>query len=68
MGYVLAPMASIQGALSLLVLSVNSIGAIRQDLVTTSGELPIWGTLMAFTTAAAAALLANAGARRGQSE
>jgi hypothetical protein len=52
-------MASIQGALYLLVLSVNSIVAIRRGLVTAPGELPIWGTLMMFTAAVAVALLAN---------
>jgi hypothetical protein len=58
-GYVIAAMASIQAALYLLVLSVNSIVAIRRGLVTAPGELPIWGTLMVFTIAAAVALIAN---------
>lgn len=59
-GYVIAAIASIQGALYLLVLSVNSIAAIRRGLVPAPGELPIWGTLLLFTTGVAVALLANA--------
>ena len=58
-GYVIAAMASIQGALYLLVLSVNSMVAIQRGLVAAPGELPIWGTLMVFTTAVAVALFAN---------
>ena len=60
-GYVIAAIASIQGALYLLVLSVNSIVAIRRGLVTAPGELPIWGTLMLITSGVVVALLANVG-------
>lgn len=58
-GYVIAAIGSIQGALYLLVLSVNSIVAIRRGLVAAPGELPIWGMLMVFTTAVAVAQLAS---------
>jgi len=58
-GYIIAPIASIQGALYLVVLSVNSIVAIRRGLVTPPGELPIWGLLAVFTAAIAFVLLAN---------
>ncbi len=64
-GYVIAGMASIQGALYLLVLSVNSIVAVRRGFVATPGELPIWGTLTVFMTAVAVALLANVWPGRG---
>lgn len=60
-GYVIAAIASIQGALYLLVLSVNSIVAIRRGLVPAPGELPVWGALMLFTTGVAVAVLANVG-------
>ena len=60
-GYVIAAMASIQGALYLFVLSVNSLIAIRADLVPSPGELPLWGTLTVLTTAAAMRLVASAG-------
>lgn len=63
-GPVVAAIASIQGALYLLVLSVNSIVAIRRGLVPAPGELPIWGTLLLITTAAATVLLANVGPAR----
>jgi hypothetical protein len=58
-GYVVAAIASIQAALYLLVLSVNSIVAIRRGLAAAPGELPVWGTLTVFTSAAALLLLAN---------
>ena len=45
LGFVLAPMACIQAAMYLLVLTVNSVIAIRTDLVAAPGELPIWSTL-----------------------
>jgi hypothetical protein len=67
-GYVIAAIASIQGALYLLVLSVNSIVAIWLGLVPAPGELPIWGTLMLFTTAVAVALLVNAGPERARAQ
>jgi hypothetical protein len=58
-GYVLASIASIQGAMYLLVLSVNSMVAIRRGLVAAPGELPIWGSLMVLTTVVAVAVLAS---------
>ena len=60
-GYLIAAIASIQGALYLLVLSVNSIVAIQRGLAAAPGELPIWGTLLVLTTAVAVTLLANVG-------
>jgi hypothetical protein len=58
-GPVVAAIASIQGALYLLVLAVNSWVAIRRGLAEAPGELPVWGTLTVCTTAAAALLLTN---------
>jgi hypothetical protein len=58
-GFVLAPMAGIQSALYLLVLAVNSVIAIRRDLVAAPGELPIWVPLALVLGAATAILLAN---------
>ena len=56
-GYVVAAIASIQGGLYLLVLTLNSFIAIRRGLVEAPGELPVWGTLTILTSTAAAALL-----------
>jgi hypothetical protein len=56
-GYVIATIAAIQGALYLLVLSVNSAIAIKRGLVSGPGELLIWGPLTIFTTMAAILLL-----------
>jgi hypothetical protein len=56
-GYVIATIAATQGALYLLVLSVNSAIAIRRGLVSAPGELLIWGPLTIFTTIAAILLL-----------
>jgi hypothetical protein len=53
----LAAIASIQGTLYLLVLSVNSAVAISRDLAEPPGEIPLWGTLMLVTGASAFALL-----------
>jgi hypothetical protein len=58
-GYLLAAIAGIQGALYLLVLSVNSIIAIQRGFATAPGELPIWGSLTLVTTTVAFVLLAN---------
>ena len=58
-GYVLAAIASIQGALYLLVLSVNSAVAIHRGITPAPGELPLWGALAVFTTALAVVLLAS---------
>jgi hypothetical protein len=59
-GYVLAAMASILGALYLLVLSVNSLIQIRLGLQDAPGGVQIWGTLFALTLVAAVLLLVNA--------
>ena len=58
-GYIIAPMAGTLGSLYLLVLSVNSLVAIQRGLAEAPGELPVWGTLATFTTAATLVLLAN---------
>jgi len=51
-GYVIAAIAGIQGALYLMVLSVNACVAIARGLVQAPGELPVWGALALLTTAA----------------
>lgn len=56
-GYVLASLAAIQGALYLLVLTVNSSIAISRRLVEPPSELPVWGPLLLFTAASAVALM-----------
>jgi hypothetical protein len=56
-GYVVAGIASIQAALYLLVLSVNSVIAIRRGFAEAPGELPIWGSLLIVTSALAGAVL-----------
>jgi hypothetical protein len=58
-GYVIATIASVQGALYLLVLSVSSVVGIRRGLVAAPGELPIWGTLLVVTAALAGMLLGS---------
>lgn len=58
-GYVIAAIAGIQGALYLMVLSVNSLVAIDRGLAEAPGELPVWGTLAVLTTVAVALLLAH---------
>ena len=58
-GYVIAAIASIQSALYLFVLSVNSVVAIQRGLVAAPGELPVWVTLTLIMTAAALVLLGN---------
>lgn len=58
-GYVIASQAS-RARLYLLVLSVNSVIAIRRGLASAPGELPVWGTLLIVTTVIAVVLLANA--------
>jgi hypothetical protein len=47
-GLIISAIASIQSALCLLVLSVNSVVAIRRGLTDAPCELPIWGTLTIF--------------------
>jgi hypothetical protein len=58
-GYVIAAIASIQSALYLLVLAVNSLVAIHRGLVKAPGELPIWLPLTMFMTFSALVLLVN---------
>jgi hypothetical protein len=58
-GYVIAAIAAIQGALYLLVLTVNSAIGIQRGLVEAPGELPVWGTLSLATAVSAVVLLAN---------
>ena len=62
-GFVIATAASVQGAIYLLVLSVNSMIAIRRGLVASPGELPIWIPLTVCTAFAALALLNSATGR-----
>lgn len=66
-GFVLATIAAVQGALYLLVLSVNSMVAIRRGLVASPDELPLWATLTLVTGAAAVVLLVNVRSSRRQS-
>jgi hypothetical protein len=56
-GFVLGTAAAVQGALYLLVLSVNSMIAIGRGLATFPGELPIWAPLMVLTWMVAFLLL-----------
>jgi hypothetical protein len=58
-GHVLAPIAGVQAALYLLVLSVNSVVAISRGLVRAPGELPLWGVLTVLTVGATGLLLVN---------
>jgi hypothetical protein len=67
-GYLIATIAAIQGALYLLVLSVNSAIAISRGLAAAPGELPFWGPLASFTTLAALVLLRSASGRLPTSE
>ena len=48
-GGIVAGIAGIQGSLYLIVLSVNSIVAIRRGFVKAPGELPVWGVLAVAT-------------------
>ena len=59
-GYFIATTAAIQGALYLLVLSVNSAIAIHRGLARAPGELPLWAPLAVCTTVAALLLLKGA--------
>lgn len=56
-GHLVAAVAAVQGALYLLVLSVNSAVAIGLGLASAPGELPIWGPLAIFTAIAAVHLV-----------
>jgi len=58
-GYVIGPLAGIQSALYLLVLSASSVVSIRRGLVEAPGELPVWNTLAALTLVAVTILIAG---------
>jgi hypothetical protein len=60
-GRLVATMTSVQAALYLLVLTVNSVVAISRGLAKFPGELPIWGPLAIGAALAAASLLVSAG-------
>jgi hypothetical protein len=58
-GLVVATLASVQGTLYLLVLTVNSIVSVARGLAPAPGQLPLWGPLTLTTAAAATLLLAK---------
>ena len=58
-GFVIATITSIQAALYLLVLSINTVVLIQRGIARAPGELPIWGPLTLFTAAVALLLLTN---------
>ena len=58
-GFVVAALASIQGALYLLVLCVNSVVVIRRGIVSSPGEVPIWAPVTIFTTIVALLVLTS---------
>jgi hypothetical protein len=60
-GFVIGTAAAIQSAIYLLVLSVNSMIAIRRGLAASPGELPVWVPLAVLTCLAAILLLKGAG-------
>ena len=59
-GYVIATLASVQGALYLTVLALNGVLFIVRGLAEAPGELPVWGSLCVATAAAAMLLLSHA--------
>ena len=59
-GYVLAVIASIQGSLYLVVLSVNSAIFVQRGMAQGPEELILWGTLAALTSSSAILLLVHA--------
>jgi hypothetical protein len=59
-GYVLAAIASTQGSLYLLVLSVNAAIFVQRGMAQAPGELILWGTLAALTSSSAILLLVHA--------
>jgi hypothetical protein len=65
-GLVISAIASIQGALYLLVLSVNSVAAINRGVTNAPGELPIWGTLTIITGSVALVLFASVRSERSE--
>jgi hypothetical protein len=58
-GYVVAAIASVQGALYSVVLSVNSIIAINRGFSAAPGEFPVWGMLAALLITATLILFVN---------
>ena len=60
LGFVVAPVASVLGALYLLVLSVNTVLSIRHGLSEAPGELIIWVPCLTALTTIAATLLTGA--------
>jgi hypothetical protein len=56
-GFIVGAMAAVEGALYLVVLTVNTSLSIASGLTHGPGELPVWGPLALATTAAAAVLL-----------
>ena len=63
-GLVIAAIASVQAALYLLVLSVNSVVSIHLGPTNAPGELPIWGTLTLITGTVALGLFASVRSER----
>lgn len=57
-GYIIAPVAAVQGSLYLLVLTVNAGISLSHGAAEPPGELPIWGPLLIATIVATAVLLA----------
>lgn len=64
-GLIVAAITSVQAALYLWVLTLNSFVAIDRGLAQPPGELPIWAPLAIGTTIAAAALITRAGSAKG---
>jgi len=62
-GYVISAIAGIQGSLYLLVLTINSIIFVARGLAESPGEIPLWSSLAATTSAATLWLLGHAGRR-----
>jgi hypothetical protein len=58
-GFIIAAIASIQSALYLLVLAINSMVLVRRDIVSFPGELRLWGALTVLTTTIALSILTN---------
>jgi hypothetical protein len=58
-GFVVAALASIQGALYLFVMCVNSVVVIQRGIVRAPGELPIWAPMTIFTATVALLVLTS---------
>jgi hypothetical protein len=63
-GLVISAIASVQAALYLLVLSVNSVVSIHRGPTNAPGELPIWGTLTLIMGTVALVLFASVRSER----